>query len=86
MTRGLTTFITRLIVGRLNDIALRHGKVKMITQLTFALFGILNFVCSFLRSFPLLLVYMALIGIVEGVWCMGYIFSLGNGNFWRILF
>ena len=72
MTRGLTTFLTRLIVGRLNDIALRHGKVKMITQFTFALFGILNFVCSFLRSFPLLLVYMALIGIVEGVWWVTY--------------
>lgn len=72
VTRGLTTFVARLIAGRLNDIFLRHGKVKMVTQITFVFFGVLNFVCSFLRSFPLLLVYMALIGMVEGVWWVTY--------------
>ena len=70
--RGLTTFIIRLIAGRFGDIALKHGKVKMVIQITFALFGVLNFMCSFLRAFPLLLVYMALIGIVEGVWWVTY--------------
>ncbi|CAB3995633.1 monocarboxylate transporter 6 [Paramuricea clavata] len=70
--RGLTTFVIRLIAGRFGDFALKHGKVKMVMQITFALFGVLNFMCSFLRAFPLLLVYMALIGIVEGVWWITY--------------
>jgi MFS family permease len=61
-----------LIAGRFGDFALKHGKVKMVMQITFALFGVLNFMCSFLRAFPLLLVYMALIGIVEGVWWVTY--------------
>ena len=67
VVRGLTTSVTRPIAGRFGDKALTHRKVKTITQFTFILFGVLNFICSFIRSFPLLLLYMALIGIVEGV-------------------
>ena len=72
MVRGLTTFITRLIVGRLGDIALRKSKVKMVLQVTFVLFGLLNLICSYLRTFPLLLVFLALIGVVDGVWWVTY--------------
>ena len=72
MVRGLTTSVARPIAGRFGDMALKHRKVKTITQFTFILFGVLNFICSFIRSFPLLLVYMALIGIVEGVWWVTY--------------
>ena len=70
--RGLTTFVARLIIGRIGDIALKHGKVKTVIQITFVLYGILNFTCSFLRAFPLLLLYMALIGILDGVWWVSY--------------
>ena len=61
-----------MIWGRIADIALKHGKMKMVVEITYILFGILNLVCSFLHTFPLLLVYMALIGIVEGVWWVSY--------------
>jgi MFS family permease len=70
VARGLTTFVTRPIVGRLSDMA--RGKIKIMTAFTFVLFGVLNLVCSFIRTFPLLLVYMALTGIVEGVWWVTY--------------
>ncbi|XP_028397681.1 monocarboxylate transporter 4-like [Dendronephthya gigantea] len=72
VTRGITTFVARLLAGRLGDIFLKNGKVKMVSQITFVVFGVLNFMCSFLRSFPLLLVYMGLVGIVEGVWWVTY--------------
>jgi predicted MFS family arabinose efflux permease len=72
VVRGLATFVTRAIVACLGDMALKHGKVKTMAGFTFVSFGVLNFVCSFIRSFPLLLVYMALIGIVEGVWWVLY--------------
>lgn len=70
--RQLTAFISRLIAGRVSDIALRHGKVKTLLQINFILFGVLNFICSFLRSFYLLLVCMALIGMVDAVWWVTY--------------
>ena len=70
--RGLTTFVARLLAGSIGDLALKHGKVKILVQVTFGLYSILNFTCSFLRTFPLLLLYMALIGILEGVWWVIY--------------
>lgn len=59
--------IARFISGRVGDIALKHGKVKLIMEVVVTSVGLLNFACSFIRSFYLLIGYMVLIGIVEGI-------------------
>ena len=70
--RNITTFPTRLICGRVGDIMLKRGKVNVIVQITYLLFGLLCFLCSFVRSFPLLMLYMGVSGVVEGVFWVTY--------------
>ena len=65
--RNITTLPARLIVGRVSDLALRHGKVKLSHMLSYPLFGIASFLCSFVHSFPLLLVYMGVNGVVQAI-------------------
>ncbi|CAB4031571.1 monocarboxylate transporter 12-B [Paramuricea clavata] len=72
VVKGLTTLVGTLLVGRVNDKALKYGKIKLINLTVCVMFGIFSFLCSFVESFPLIIVYMALIGLVDGVWWAAY--------------
>ena len=72
VVKGLTALVGTLLVGRVNDKALKYGKIKLINLTVCVMFGIFSFLCSFVESFPLIIVYMALIGLVDGVWWAAY--------------
>ncbi len=72
VAKGITTLVGTLLVSRMNDKALKHGKVKLISLVVCVIFGVLSFLCSFVESFPLIMVYMALIGLVDGAWWAAY--------------
>jgi MFS family permease len=72
VVKGLTTLLGTLLIGRVNDKLLKHGKVKLTSVAVCVIFGVLSFLCSFVESFPLLMVYMALTGLVDGVWWATY--------------
>ena len=67
MIRNITTLPARLVVGHLSDIAFRHRKVKLLVQIFYPMFGLASFLCSFVRSFPLLMLYMGCNGLIEAV-------------------
>ena len=66
--RNITTLPARLVIGRVSDIARRRGKVKLLHCLSYPIFGFAAFLCSFVNSFPLLMVYMGVNGVIEGVY------------------
>ena len=70
--KGSTSLIGTLIIGRINDKALKYGKVKLIALTACIMFGVFSLLCSFAESFPFIMVYMASIGLVEGVWWASY--------------
>ena len=72
VVKGLTSLVGTLIIGRVNDKALKYGKVKLIGLTVCIMFGVFSLVCSFAETFPLIIVYMALIGLAEGVWWASY--------------
>ena len=72
VVKGITTLVGTLLIGRINDKLLKHGKVKMISVAVCVIFGVLSFLCSFVKSFPMIMVFMALIGLVDGAWWAAY--------------
>ena len=68
VVKGITSLLGTFLMGPLSDKALKCGKVKLIVLTVCVMFGVFNFFCSFVKSFPLLIVYNALVGIVDGAW------------------
>lgn len=65
-------FVGTLLTSRMSDKALKHGKIKLISLTCCMMFGAFSSLCSFVESFPLIVVYMALTGLVDGVWWATY--------------
>ena len=58
---------SKLIGGHFVDMFVRRGKVKFLVQFIYPIYGLLSFVCIFIKTFPLLMLYMGLCGVVEAV-------------------
>lgn len=72
VVKGSTMLVGNILTGRISDKALKYGKVKWISEIVCVLFGVFSLLCSFVKSFPWIMVYMALVGLVEGVWWATY--------------
>ncbi|XP_028397750.1 monocarboxylate transporter 12-like [Dendronephthya gigantea] len=72
ISKGMTMFVATSLTGRMSDKALKHGKIKLISLTCCVIFGVCSLLCSFVESFPMIVVYMALVGLVEGVWWSTY--------------
>lgn len=72
VVQGISALVGSVSVSCVNDKALKSGKIKLINVTVCAIFGISSFLCSFVKSFRLIILYVAMIGMVDGVWWATY--------------
>ena len=72
VVKASTMLLATILVGHMNDRILRNGKVRQVSQTACVIFSLCSLLCSFISSFPLLMVYSALIGLVDGAWWATY--------------
>lgn len=68
IARTIASVVTRFTVGRFADMASKHKKIKYIVFIIMTLFSISTLVCSLTTYFPLLVMYMVFVSIVDSVY------------------
>ena len=64
---ALGSLIGRIIMGLIGDFASRRKITVHIASIVVTVFGLSSGVCSFTQYLPLMILYMAVVGLLEGM-------------------
>ena len=68
IARSITCVVTRFSIGHILDIAVKHKKISHIAFLDITLFSLSTLLCSLTTSFPLLMLYMAFVAVMDSIY------------------
>jgi predicted MFS family arabinose efflux permease len=68
IVRGIVAVVIRSIVGRFGDLASRRRKVRYLMLTVMMLFSIATIICSFTKSFTMMMCYMGFVSIMDSIY------------------
>lgn len=68
IVRGIVAVVVRAIVGRIGDLAARRRKVRCLMLAVMVLFSLATILCSFTKSFTMMMFYMGFVSIVDSIY------------------
>ena len=68
IVRGIVAVVIRSIVGRFGDFATKRRKVRHLMLTVMTLFSVATILCSFTKSFTLMMLYMGFVSIMDSIY------------------